>query len=51
MLILANFYKDGTFGVGFDANETRRLIAEAAKLGDPRAKAMLASLDQEGAQQ
>ena len=50
MLILANFYKEGTFGVGYDANEAKRLIAEAAKLGDPRAKAVLASLEQDAKQ-
>ena len=47
MLILANFYKGRHLRRGYDANEAKRLIAEAAKLGDPRAKAVLASLEQD----
>ena len=47
MLILANFYKEGALGVGYDPEEAKRLIAQAAKLGDPRAKDMLASLQQD----
>lgn len=50
MLILANFYNEGALGVGYNPAEAKRLIAEAAKVGDPRAKEMLASLDQ-GAKQ
>ena len=44
MLIMANFYHQGLFGVGYDPAKANRLVAEAAKLGDPRAKDMLASL-------
>jgi TPR repeat protein len=50
MLILANFYKEGTFGVGYDANEGKRLIEEAARRGDPRAKHVLAGLEQDAKQ-
>jgi TPR repeat protein len=50
MLILANFYNEGALGVGYNPAEAKRLIAEAAKLGDPRAKDMLASLDQDAKQ-
>lgn len=41
MLILANFYNEGTYGVGYDPAEANRLIAKAAQLGDPRAKDIL----------
>jgi TPR repeat protein len=44
MLIMANFHHQGLFGVGYDPAKANRLVAEAAKLGDPRAKDMLASL-------
>jgi TPR repeat protein len=44
MLLLANFYRQGLYGVGYDPQEGDRLVAAAAKLGDPRAKDMQASL-------
>ena len=50
MLILANFYNEGALGVGYNPAEAKRLIAEAAKLGDPRAMDMLASLEQDAKQ-
>jgi TPR repeat protein len=46
MLILGHFYKDGSYGVGFNPEEAKRLISEAAKLGDPRAQNILASLEE-----
>jgi TPR repeat protein len=48
MLILANFYNSGAYGVGLNPAEAKSLIAKAASLGDPAAKDMLASLDQGG---
>jgi TPR repeat protein len=48
MLILANFYNSGTYGVGFNPDEARSLVAKAASLGDPSAKEMLASLAEAG---
>jgi TPR repeat protein len=44
MLILANFYNSGVYGVGLNPREAKSLIAKAADLGDPAAKDMLASL-------
>lgn len=44
MLILANFYNQGAYGVGLNPGEATRLIAEAAQQGDPAAKSLLANL-------
>jgi TPR repeat protein len=44
MLILANFFNSSAYGVGFNPDEARNLVAKAASLGDPSAKDMLASL-------
>lgn len=49
MLILANFYNSGSYGVGFNPEEANSLVAKAAGLGDPAAKDMLASLEAHGA--
>jgi TPR repeat protein len=49
MLVLGHFYKDGSYGVGFNPKEAKRLIGEAAKRGDPSAENILASLAEEGA--
>jgi TPR repeat protein len=43
MLIMANFYTEGTYGVGRNPEEAKSLIAKAASLGDPAAKDILAS--------
>ncbi|MEX2167215.1 MAG: hypothetical protein WD852_09400 [Methyloceanibacter sp.] len=48
MLILANFYNSGAYGVGLNPVEAKSLIAKAASLGDPAAKDMLASLEDGG---
>ena len=48
MLILANFYNSGAYGVGLNPAEAKSLIAKAASLGDPAAKDMLASLEEGG---
>lgn len=45
MLILANFYYEGDFGVGYDPAEAKRLVAEAAGRGDPSAKEALSHLE------
>ena len=47
MLILGHFYKDASYGVGYDQAESMRLIAEAAKLGDPAAANILLSYEEE----
>jgi TPR repeat protein len=47
MLILANFYNSGAYGVGLNPAEAKSLIAKAASLGDPAAKDM-ASLEEDG---
>jgi TPR repeat protein len=47
MMILAHFYNEGAFGVGFDPEEAKRLIEKAAERGDPTAKAMLSPADQD----
>jgi TPR repeat protein len=47
MLILGHFYKDGSYGIGFNLTESIRLIAEAAKRGDPAAVNILRSLEEE----
>ncbi|MGH6865741.1 MAG: tetratricopeptide repeat protein [Methyloceanibacter sp.] len=46
MLLLANFYNHGTYGVGLNPEAGKKLIDKAASLGDPAAKEMLASLAQ-----
>ncbi len=48
MLLMANFYNEGAYGVGLNPAEAKVLIAKAAQLGDPAAKNILASLAQEG---
>lgn len=45
MLVLANFYYKGEYGVGYDRLEAKRLITEAAERGDPSAKAALSHLE------
>lgn len=50
MLVLANFYYKGDYGVGYDPGEARRLLVEAAGLGDPGAKEALANLEQNAAE-
>jgi TPR repeat protein len=47
MLILGHFYQDGSYGVGFNPEEGKRLIGEAAKRGDAVTENILLSL-QEG---
>ncbi len=49
MLLMANFYNQGAYGVGLNPREGSALIARAAELGDPAAKAILADLKQDGA--
>ena len=46
MLIMANFYNNGDYGVGRNPEQGRTLIEGAAKLGDPAAQNILASLDE-----
>jgi TPR repeat protein len=46
MLVLANFYYKGEYGLGYDRSEAKRLITEAARRGDPSAKEALATLKQ-----
>lgn len=41
MMILAHFYNEGSYGLGFNPSEAQRLIEEAANRGDPAAKAIL----------
>ncbi len=48
MLILANFYAKGDYGVGYDPKEAERLVADAASRGDPAAKESLVALRAEG---
>jgi TPR repeat protein len=45
MLILANFYYEGDFGIGYDPEEAKRLVTEAASRGDPSAKEALSHLE------
>lgn len=40
MLLLANFHNEGAFGVGYNPEEAKRLIGEAARRGDPKAQAI-----------
>jgi len=51
MLLMANFYNKGSFGVGLNPEEANKLISRAADLGDPSARAILASLVEGGANQ
>ena len=44
MLVMANFYTEGAYGVGRNPREAAELIAKAAQLGDPAAKNVLANL-------
>ncbi len=41
MLILANFYYKGEYGLGFDPDEAKRLVTEAMNRGDPSAREAL----------
>jgi TPR repeat protein len=50
MLVLANLYYKGDYGVGYDPDEARRLLVEAAGLGDPGAKEALANLERNAAE-
>jgi len=50
MLIMANFYNNGDYGVGRNPEQGRTLIEGAAKLGDPAAQNILASLDEGGSE-
>lgn len=45
MLVLANVYYKGDYGVGYNPAEAKRLIAQAADRGDPNAKEALANLE------
>jgi FimV-like protein len=45
MLILGHFYKEGSYGIGFNPEEAKRLISEAARRGDPAAQNILSSLE------
>jgi TPR repeat protein len=47
MLLMANFYNQGVYGVGLNPGEGTRLIVRAAELGDPAAKNILVNA-QEG---
>lgn len=49
MLILANFYAKGEYGVGYDPKEAERLVALAASKGDSTAKDNLAGENAEDA--
>jgi TPR repeat protein len=45
MLVLANVYYKGDYGVGYDPAEAKRLIMQAVDRGDPSAKEALANLE------
>jgi hypothetical protein len=45
MLVLANVYYEGDYGVGYDPAEAKRLLMQAADRGDPNAKEALANLE------
>ena len=45
MLVLANFYYKGDYGVGYNPGEAKRLLTQAADRGDPSAKEALANLE------
>ena len=45
MLVLANFYFKGDYGVGYNPGEAKRLLTQAADRGDPSAKEALANLE------
>ena len=44
MLVLANFYYKGDYGVGYNPGEAK-LLTQAADRGDPSAKVALANLE------
>jgi TPR repeat protein len=44
MLLMANFYNQGAYGVGLNPEQAKRMIDRAASLGDPAAKDILANL-------
>ena len=45
MLVLANFYYKGDYGVGYNPGEAKQLLTQAADRGDPSAKEALANLE------
>ena len=45
MLVLANVYYKGDYGVGYNPSEARQLLMQAADRGDPNAKEALANLE------
>ena len=45
MLVLANFYYKGDYGVVYNPGEAKRLLTQAADRGDPSAKEALANLE------
>ena len=45
MLVLANVYYKGDYGVGYNPSEARQLLMQAADRGDPNAKETLANLE------
>ena len=45
MLVLANVYYKGDYGVGYNPSEAKRLLTQAADRGDPNAKEALANLE------
>jgi TPR repeat protein len=45
MLVLANVYYKGDYGVGYNPAEAKRLIMQAVDRGDPNAKEALANLE------
>jgi TPR repeat protein len=49
MLVLANFYYRGDYGVSYDPGEAKRLLSEAAARGDPSAKEALANFERNAA--
>jgi len=48
MLLMANFYNQGAYGVGLNQGEATDLIIEAARLGDPAARNLLVNLQKGG---
>ncbi len=48
MLLMANFYNQGAYGVGLNQGEATDLIIEAARLGDPAARNLLVDLQKGG---
>ncbi|HEU0018144.1 MAG TPA: hypothetical protein VFQ31_07280, partial [Methyloceanibacter sp.] len=45
MLVLANVYYKGDYGVGYNPSEAKRLLTQAADRGDPSAEEALANLE------